>query len=122
MTTVSRTPVAGPVDARTASLLALIDSDPIHADDRAVIVAAIRKTATEHGGLVDPNNLRPLLHNQHGSIVAPGSIGAAFHALRRCGALRFAGWVETTGSSTGNNRKQARAYWCDLDALPGGAA
>ena len=117
MTAPTRTPHAAPVDAPTASLLDLIDADPVHTDDRATVVDAVRRTAAAHGGLVDPNELRVLLHNEHGCIVTPGVIGATIHALKRAGVLRFAGWVETTGSTTGNNGKAARAYWCDLALL-----
>jgi len=117
MTAPTRTPVAGPVDSATAADLALIDADPLHASDRATVVAAVRRTASEHGGLVDPNALRVLLANEHGSTVTPGCIGATICALKRAGVLRFAGWVETTGSRTRNNGKQARAYWADLALL-----
>jgi len=117
MTAPTRTPHAGPVDADTASRLDLIDADPLHSDDRATVIDAVRTTALAHGGLVDPNNLRPLLYNQHGCVVAPGCIGATIHALKRAGVLSFAGWVETTGSTSGNNGKQARAYWADTALL-----
>lgn len=106
----SATPHAAPVDERTASLLALVDGDPVHAIDRAVIVGAIVQTARDHGGLVDPNQLRVLLTNEHGSVVYPAVIGAVIASLRHRGVLREAGWVVTTGSRSGNSGKPSRRY------------
>jgi uncharacterized alpha-E superfamily protein len=111
MTTVSRTPVAGPVDARTASLLALIDGDPIHADDRRKVVEAIQQVAADFGGIVSPNHLRVLLTDRRGnSTVYPNVIGAVVRTLAARGVLTFDGWVVTTGSRSGNTGRPARRY------------
>lgn len=101
---------SAPVDAATASLLDLIAYDPIHQRDRATVVAAVVRTAQDNGGVVDPNHLRPLLWNEHGCTVDPHVIGATVRALSLSGALVFTGWVETTGSTSGNNGRPARAY------------
>ena len=101
---------SAPVDDATASLLALISADRIHADDARTVVEAIRRTAAEHAGTVDPNALRALLWNEHGCIVHPPVIGATVSALRHKGVLEPTGWVVTEGSTTGNNGRPARTY------------
>ena len=101
---------SAPVDADTASLLALIRADRIHADDCATVVAAIQRTAAENAGTVDPNRLRVLLHNEHGCIVHPPVIGATVSALRHRGVLEPTGWVVTEGSRSGNDGRPARTY------------
>ena len=104
-------PHAEPVDQQTASLLALIDGDPLHATDRARVLAAILETAAEHDGRVMPNELRALLHNEQGSTVYPPVIGATVNALKRAGRLVFEHeWQVTEGSTTGNDGKPARVY------------
>lgn len=104
--------IAKPVDAKTASLLALIAGDPIHATDRATVCDAIIATAGANHGLVDPNRLRALLTDTDGqSRVYPAVIGAVVCALRHKGVLAFAGYVDTTGSRSGNTGKLARSYW-----------
>lgn len=110
MTATTHTPHAEPVDHGTASLLDLIANDPIHGDDADTITAAIRASAAANAGLVDMNDVRARLHNQHGSIVHPPTIGATVNALRRTGALVVEGWTVTTGSSTGNNGRPQRSY------------
>ena len=101
---------SAPVDAQTASLLELIASDRIHADDAARVVAAIVRTAQDNDGTVDPNALRALLWNEHGCIVKPPVIGATISALRHARTLEPAGWVPTEGSTTGNNGRPACVY------------
>lgn len=101
---------SAPVDDDTASLLALIGTDRIHADDCATVVDAIIRTARMNAGTVDPNRLRALLHNAHGCIVHPPTIGATVSALRHRGVLEPLGWVVTEGSTSGNNGRPARTY------------
>jgi hypothetical protein len=101
---------SAPVDAATADLLDLIASDRLHADDSATVVAAIRATAAEHAGVVDPNRVRALLRNEHGSVVTPQVIGATYQALAKAGVLVADGWVITEGSTSGNNGRPARRY------------
>lgn len=101
---------SAPVDARTASLLALVSGDVRHADDRRRIIEAIQQTAAEHDGWVDPNRMRALLTNEHGSTVYPAVIGAVVHALRQRGVLVDAGWTVTTGSRSGNTGRPARLH------------
>lgn len=100
------TPHAAPVDADTASLLALVEGDPVHERDRAVILAAIIQTARDHSGIVDPNALRALL----GTVEHPAVIGAVIASLRHRGVLREAGWVITKGSRSRNGGKPQRRY------------
>ena len=101
---------SAPVDDATASLLALVGGDRIHADDARTVVEAIRRTAAENAGTVDPNRLRRLLHNEHGCIVHPPVIGATVAALRHRGVLEPTGWVVTEGSTSGNNGRPAPTY------------
>ena len=113
MTTVTEptlfdSPVAAPVDTDTASLLALVATDRIHADDARAVVEAIVRTASEHAGAVDPNRLRLVL--RHGRQVCPQVIGSVVSQMKRRGVLEFAGWVITEGSTSGNNGRPARSY------------
>jgi hypothetical protein len=101
---------SAPVDSATASLLDLIASDRLHEDDAATVVAAIRATAAEHAGVVNPNRVRALLRNEHGCIVHPNVIGATYNALSRAGVLVHDGWVITEGSTSGNDGKPAKRY------------
>ena len=104
------TPHAEPVDAQTASLLETVATDRVHEDDSAAVESAIRRVAAENAGRVDMNLVRPLLRNEHGSTVTPQVIGATVNALKRAGHLVDDGWVVTTGSTSGNNGRPARAY------------
>ena len=101
---------SAPVDWQTASLLDLIDADRIHADDKATVIAAIEATARDNAGLVDPNELRRRLYNEHGCIVTPNVIGTTVRNLARSGRLVFSHWVVTEGSTSGNNGRPAKAY------------
>ena len=104
-------PHAEPVDEQTASLLALIDGDPIHAADRAVIVEAILRAAAENAGEVCPNRLRALLTDDRGnSRVFPNVIGSVIFSLRKRGVLVEIGWRTTTDSKSGNSGKPARVH------------
>lgn len=109
---------SAPVDDRTASLLALLEGDPIHSDDRRRVVEAIQQAARDDMfDRVDPNAVRALLTDEHGnSTVYPACIGAVVQSLARRGVLRADGWVVTTGSRSGNNGRPARRY-----RLTGGA-
>ena len=111
MTAPTRTPHAAPVDAPTASLLDLIDGDPIHATDRATVIEGILDVAAHNGGAIDPNTLRLWLTDEAGEcIVYPPVIGATVYALRRAGVLVQTGWTVTTGSRSGNGGRPARCY------------
>lgn len=103
-------PTWAAVDESTASLLALIGGDPIHRRDRTRIVVAIQETANEHGGRVDPNELREYLWADGQCLVYPKLIGAVVASLRAHGRLVEDGWVVTTNSPTKNNGKPARVY------------
>lgn len=104
-------PTAAPVDADTAALLDTIAGDPIHRDDRALVIDAVKRAAREHEGLVNPNHWRPLLEDDRGNTIPyPKVVGATIAALKAAGRLVEAGWVVTEGSRSKNNGKQARAY------------
>lgn len=78
-------------DDRLLELLALIAGDPMHAEDRSKVVAAILADADEHGGEVDPNRVREALTNEHGLTVYPRVLSATYSALRATGAIERAG-------------------------------
>jgi len=100
------------VDAETADLLALIAGDPVHARDRAVIVAAIVAEARDRDGHVNLNSLRRrLTHPITDELtVTPVVIGAVIRSLAVKGALQVAGWTENTDLKSGNNGKPQRHY------------
>lgn len=101
---------SSPVDALTAETLALIAGDPLHARDRELIIRAVHAEADEHDGVIDPNRLRARLSNEHGLIVYHRCLGAVVKALVTAKIIRFHGYVETTGSPSGNNGRLARSY------------
>ena len=109
-------PHATAIDERTRSLLALMDLDPVHATDRAKVIRAIVETALARDDrLVNPNEWRPLLRDEHGqSTVHPNVVGATVAALKAVGVLvnpeAGQSWTPTEGSTTGNNGKPARVY------------
>jgi len=102
---------SAPVDDRTASLLALVSGDPIHAEDRRRVVEAIEQVAADFNNEIDPNVLRSWLTDEHGnSTVYPNVIGAVIQALAKRGVLTPDGWVVTTGSRSGNSGRPARRW------------
>lgn len=101
---------SAPVDDDTASLLALIAGDPIHEADRARVVQAIRDTARDHGGQVDPNVVRRRLTCAHGLTVYPRVIGAVYNALARSGRLVVDGWIVSSDVAGKNAGKPCRRY------------
>ena len=102
---------SAPVDDDTASLLALVGTDRIHADDCRTVIEGILETARHNAGVVDPNMLREWLRDERGEcIVYPATIGATVSALRHRGVLEPVGWVVTEGSTSGNNGRPARLY------------
>lgn len=69
-------------------LMALIDSDPIHADDSARIKAAIIADGKAHGGHIDPNRVRAALRNASGELdVWHKSVGPAYSSLKAAGLI-----------------------------------
>jgi len=111
-------PAGAAVDQTTASLLALIDGDPIHAADRARVINAIIATADADADRVDPNRLRRRLTDEHGqSTVYPAVIGSTFSALAARGVLVSIGWTTTAGSKSHNNGRPARVRRLDRQRL-----
>ena len=102
---------SAPVDADTASLLDLIDGDPIHERDRATVVAAILEDANTHCGELDPNRLRVLLTDERGDYrVYPAVVGATVFSLRSRGVLIPEGWTLSLDKRSGNSGKPIRTY------------
>lgn len=93
------------------SLLDLIAGDPIHADDRGRVEAAIRADALAHNGIADPNRVRRSLTDGNGDlIVHPRVLSATYSALCRMGALTQAGWTENDQLSS-RNRGRPQRLW-----------
>ncbi|MFC0623216.1 hypothetical protein [Kribbella deserti] len=100
------------------ALLELVAGDPLHERDREKIVTAIHSDAQRHNGHVSSNRVRRALTNEHGYVVYPRLIGAAYASLARHGALKAAGWELNDDVAGGNNNKPARCWilesrWCE---------
>ncbi|WP_369068575.1 hypothetical protein [Kineococcus terrestris] len=98
-----------------AAVCALVNGNPLHANDRREVVSAILAEAAAHGGAVDPNGVRARLAvtNADGSTdyrVYPRVIGATYQALCTAGVLEFTGWIPNTDARGRNSGKQARSY------------
>lgn len=101
---------SAPVDAETASLLALVHADPIHERDVATVCGGIVQVARDFGE-VDPNMLRLWLHDERGNCrVHPNVIGATVQALASRGRLVFSHFTVTRFSRSGNNGRPARVW------------
>lgn len=105
------------VDAQTRSLLDLIAGDPLHAEDRSRIIAAIVRDARRHGGRVDMNRVRAqLTAPESGHLtVYPMVIGAVVHSLAAKGALVPAGWLINEDRHGRNSGKPLRAWRLVVD-------
>ncbi len=101
---------SAPVDDGTASLLALLNGDPIHDGDRQRICQAIRDTALTNNGRVNPNVVRRRLTYNGALMVYPRIVGAVYHSLARAGVLVPDGWTVSDDRSGGNRGKPARLY------------
>lgn len=95
--------------ATQADLLDLIAGDDLHAGDRALVEAAIRQVAADHGE-VTANTVREALTGPYGLTVYPALIGATFSALVRRGVLRQIGWTENTDLASRNRGKPLRRF------------
>lgn len=95
-----------------ASLLDLIATDPIHANDRERIQAAIITDGKAHGGRVDANRVRRSLTNSGGHLdVYPRTVGPTYHGMVRRGLLRTLGYIDENADWAGRNKgKPAMAY------------
>lgn len=102
---------SAPVDPRTASLLALIDSDPIHERDRATVITAILVDARDNDGELDLNRLRARLTDERGNYrVYPAVVGSTVCALRWRGVLVHKGWTLSTDTHGRNSGKPIKTY------------
>lgn len=104
------TPAAGRQDEQTTRLLAVIAGDPVHAEDRRRVVAAIVADADTNGGQVDPNRVRAALTNDHGLDVTPQGLSATYSALRVAGAIEATGWGWNADTRSRNSGKPMRLY------------
>lgn len=95
-----------------ASLLDLLDADPIHRNDSDRVKAAIIADGMAHNGRVDQNRVRKALSNNGGHLdVYPRCVGPAYNALCRKHLIRPLGYIDTNRDHAGrNNGKPAMAY------------
>lgn len=95
-----------------ASLLDLLDADPIHANDRARIQAAIVADGKAHDGRVDANRVRRSLTNSGGHLdVYPRTVGPTYNGMVRRGLLKPLGYIDENKDAAGRNKgKPAMAY------------
>ena len=92
-------------------LTAVADNpQPLAAQYRDRIVAAIVTDATCHGDIVDSNRVRRLLSNDHGLTVPPRQLSATYSALAARGFLEPAGWTTSDDVRGGNAGKPARLW------------
>lgn len=97
-----------PVDTERDAILALIAGDPIHARDRAVIVAAIRDSVRPDG-TVTSNEWRPRLTGA--DQVYPRVVGAVVHQLVAAGVLvPLNRWERSTDLKGRNGGKPNPVY------------
>lgn len=107
---------SGRVDPDTEALCLLIAGDPLHAADRAALIAAIFAAAAADGGHVDPNAVRKLVP----ASVYPRIFGPTYLSLTRKGILTFDSWTVNEDVAGGNSGKPARTYrlnWSPSAAL-----
>lgn len=104
------------VDPDTASLLELIDGDPLHETDRAAVIDAILAVARAHGGEINPNLVRERIPRS----VYHRVVGSTYRSLTQRGIIAVAGWVVSEDKHGRNSGKPARKY--RLVRMIGGAA
>lgn len=98
-------------DDQIVSLLDVVCTDPLHADDRRRVIEAILECARRNGGTVDPNHVRELLTDERGDLrVFPKVVGPTYAALARQGRIRRVGWVVSTDTRGRNSGKPCRTY------------
>lgn len=95
----------------TASILALMNGDPIHRSDRERIVQAILYVANHSAGIVDPNKVRTRLTAPSGDLlVYPRLMGAVYRQLAQAGVLAPAGWIVNEDRHGRNAGRPMRCY------------
>ena len=92
---------SGSVDDDTLAILRLIEGDPLHDQDRTLVVRAIVEEGRSAHGMVDPNKVRERINHA----VLPQVVG-----------LAVAGWTTNLDKAGRNSGKPCRTYW-----LVGGA-
>lgn len=98
-------------DDQTVSLLDVVGTDPLHADDRRRVIEAILECARRHGGTVNPNHVRELLTDERGDLrVFPKVVGPTYASLVAKRVLERDGWVVSDDVRGRNSGKPARRY------------
>jgi len=97
-----------PTDPDRDAVLALIAGDPVHARDRAVIVAAIRESVRPDG-TVSANDWRPRLTGD--DRVTPCVVGAVVCALVKSGVLVATGEWEWSDDTRSRNAGKPAPVW-----------
>lgn len=81
------------------------------AQDRAIFVSAIHRTAKANGGFVNANLLRPFLTDDEGNfVIDPQSFSSMHNALISYGNLVIIGQVPSTDARAGNKGKLINHY------------
>lgn len=97
-----------PTDSDTASLLDLIEADPMPwaSDDRDRIEAAILADAAANAGHVSPNRVRAVLAGR----VAPQRVGPTYRRLVLADVIAPDGWELSDDLAGRNSGKPHRTY------------
>lgn len=87
-------------------------SNPVNADERALIVRGIYEVARAHHGVVDTNALRAWLHSPEREcwLTKPQLVGSVINRLCRKGLLMRAGRVVSTDRRGGNAGREVPLY------------
>jgi hypothetical protein len=100
-----------PVDAATAALLDVVDGDPLHAHDRALVTAAMAADAAAHGGEIHPSRVRRALADDRGNLVVyPRVVAAAYAALVARGVIEMTRWDISDDVAGRNAGRPCRVY------------
>lgn len=81
------------------------------AQDRAIFISVLHRTAKANGGLVNANLVRPFLTDDEGNfVIDPQSFSSMHNALIGYGNLVVIGQVESTDARSGNKGKLINHY------------
>ena len=102
-------PAWGELDGYTADLLDLIGTEqtpPVDYEWQTFVEAALR-IGTRDGGLIDQNDLRPMIRG----LIAPKRIGPFYRRACLEGWLRAEGWSTSTDTEGRNAGRPMRTYY-----------
>jgi hypothetical protein len=100
-----------PLPDQTAAILDCVSGDPIHARDRARVIAAIVADAEEHDDEIDADRVRARLVTDDGQlIVYPRLLSALYGHLARAGVIQFDHWKTSEDAHGGNQGRPARVW------------